>query len=54
MTEATTAELLRDDLTTALQVLPPREREIVMLRFGLRGEAPLTLQEVGQHFHLTR
>ena len=52
--EEATAELLRDDLTTALQVLPPREREIVMLRFGLRGETPLTLQEVGQHFHLTR
>ena len=49
-----TAELLRDDLSTALQILPPREREIITLRFGLRGEAPLTLEEVGKHFNLTR
>ncbi len=52
--EEATAELLRDDLSTALQILPPREREIITLRFGLRGEAPLTLEEVGKQFHLTR
>ncbi|HLG10803.1 MAG TPA: sigma-70 family RNA polymerase sigma factor [Dehalococcoidia bacterium] len=52
--EEATAELLRDDLSTALQILPPREREIITLRFGLRGEAPLTLEEVGKHFNLTR
>jgi RNA polymerase sigma factor (sigma-70 family) len=52
--EEATAELLRDDLSNALQILPPREREIITLRFGLKGEAPLTLEEVGKHFNLTR
>jgi RNA polymerase primary sigma factor len=52
--EEATAELLRDDLSNALQVLPPREREIITLRFGLKGEPPLTLEEVGKHFNLTR
>ena len=52
--EEATAELLRDDLSTALQVLPPREREIIQLRFGLTGGPPLTLEEVGRHFNLTR
>jgi RNA polymerase sigma factor (sigma-70 family) len=52
--EEAAAELLRDDLSNALQILPPREREIITLRFGLRGAAPLTLEEVGKHFNLTR
>jgi RNA polymerase sigma factor (sigma-70 family) len=52
--EEAAAELLRDDLSNALQILPPREREIITLRFGLRGTAPLTLEEVGKHFNLTR
>jgi RNA polymerase primary sigma factor len=52
--EEAAAELLRDDLSNALQILPPREREIITLRYGLRGTAPLTLEEVGKHFNLTR
>jgi RNA polymerase primary sigma factor len=46
--------LLRDDLSTALHVLPPREREIITLRYGLRDGTPLTLEETGRHFNLTR
>jgi len=46
--------LLRDDLSTALHVLPPREREIIVLRYGLRDGNPLTLEETGKHFGLTR
>lgn len=52
--EEATAELLRDDLSTALQVLPPREREIITLRFGLRDQRSRTLEEVGKYFNLTR
>jgi RNA polymerase sigma factor (sigma-70 family) len=52
--EEATAELLRDDLSTALQVLPPREREIISLRYGLRDHQTRTLEEVGRHFNLTR
>jgi RNA polymerase primary sigma factor len=52
--EEATAELLRDDLSTALKVLPPREREIISLRYGLRDHKQRTLEEVGRHFNLTR
>ena len=45
--EEATAELLKDDLSTALQVLPPREREIITLRYGLRDRQQRTLEEVG-------
>jgi RNA polymerase primary sigma factor len=52
--EEATSQLLRDDLATALQVLPPREREIITLRYGLRDGTPLTLEQTGRHFGLTR
>jgi RNA polymerase primary sigma factor len=52
--EEATAELLKDDLSTALQVLPPREREIISLRYGLKDRRQRTLEEVGRHFNLTR
>jgi RNA polymerase sigma factor (sigma-70 family) len=52
--EQATTQLLRDDLATALQVLPPRERELITLRYGLRDGTPLTLEETGRHFNLTR
>ena len=52
--EAVESQLLRDDLSTALNVLPPREREIITLRFGLRDGIPLTLDEVGRRFNVTR
>ena len=52
--EEATAELLRDDLATALHLLPPREREIITLRYGLADQKQRTLEEVGRHFNLTR
>ncbi len=38
----------------ALGELPPREQEIVRMRFGLDGEQPRTLDEVGRAFEVTR
>jgi RNA polymerase primary sigma factor len=52
--EEATLELLRDDLSTALRVLPPREREVISLRYGLADRKQRTLEEVGRHFNLTR
>ncbi len=46
--------LLKDDLETALQVLPPRDREILMMRYGLRDGMTRTLEEVGRAFGITR
>jgi RNA polymerase primary sigma factor len=52
--EEAASELLRDDLATALRVLPPREREIITLRYGLRDGKTRTLEEAGRYFNLTR
>jgi RNA polymerase primary sigma factor len=43
-----------DDLNSIVHTLEPREVEIITLRFGLGGEDPLTLEEVGQKFNITR
>jgi RNA polymerase sigma factor (sigma-70 family) len=52
--DAAALSLARGDLQTLLDYLNPREREILSLRFGLQGEQPLTLDEVGQMFNVTR
>ncbi len=38
----------------ALNGLSDREREVIILRFGLLGDAPLTLAEIGQKMNVTR
>ncbi len=52
--EQAVATLLRDDLRNALQILPPIERTVIELRFGLKEGLPLTLEEVGQKLGVTR
>lgn len=56
---ATPFEMLRDkalrqDITEILEELEPREAEILTLRFGLDGNKPLTLEDVGRKFKVTR
>lgn len=41
-------------LVRELESLDPREREILERRFGLFGEAPLTLQQIGERLDLSR
>jgi len=48
------ANLEKVELRNLLLTLSDREREVLELRFGLVGERPLTLDEVGRHFELTR
>jgi RNA polymerase primary sigma factor len=43
-----------DDIEHALAALPERERQVIELRFGLKGEQPRTLEEVGRAFGVTR
>jgi RNA polymerase primary sigma factor len=52
--EAADEVLRREGLDKALAQLTGRERMILELRYGLRGGDPLTLEEVGQRFGLTR
>jgi RNA polymerase primary sigma factor len=45
---------LREGLGDLLEVLDRRERNIIFQRFGLGGEKPGTLEEVGKKFKVTR
>ncbi len=52
--ESATESLQREDVQRALEALPARERQVIELRFGLHGHEPLTLEEVGRAFGVTR
>jgi RNA polymerase primary sigma factor len=52
--EAATENLQRQNIRKALEALPERERQVIELRYGLRGHEPLTLEEVGRAFGVTR
>jgi len=41
-------------LAVALQALPDRERQVLVLRYGLVDEEPKTLEEIGKRLGLTR
>ena len=45
---------LRQDVRDILEELEPREAEILTLRFGLDGNKPKTLEDVGRKFKVTR
>jgi RNA polymerase primary sigma factor len=45
---------MHDQLDGLLDVLDERERKIIDARFGLNGQKPKTLEEVGQEFGVTR
>ena len=46
--------LRNETLSRALGMLAERERRVLEMRFGLNGEAPRTLDEVGRAFNVTR
>jgi RNA polymerase primary sigma factor len=52
--EQASEHLRRENLRRALAALPEREREVIEMRFGLTGERPYTLEEVGRAFNVTR
>ena len=47
-------KLLKENLELILSTLPKREREVVEMRYGIKGGYPLTLEEVGLYFEVTR
>lgn len=49
-----TREALTRDLESALAELEPKERQVMRLRYGLRGDDPRTLQQIGDGLHLSR
>jgi len=52
--EAAAISLLPEEISRLLSPLDERERQILKLRFGLDRGEPRTLEEVGEHFNLTR
>ena len=47
-------ESLRKEIDRAISTLTPREADVVRLYFGLNGSHPMTLEEIGEKFDLTR
>jgi RNA polymerase primary sigma factor len=52
--DTATLNLRREDIERALESLPERERRVIELRYGLTGDRPRTLEEVGRAFGVTR
>ncbi|MGH2715970.1 MAG: sigma-70 family RNA polymerase sigma factor [Thermoleophilaceae bacterium] len=52
--ELASENLRRENVRRALDALPPREREVIEMRYGLRGHKARTLEEVGRAFGVTR
>ena len=47
-------ESLRTEIERALETLTPREADVIRLYFGLSDQHPMTLEEIGETFDLTR
>jgi RNA polymerase primary sigma factor len=52
--EEASEHLQKEGVRRALASLPDRERQVIELRYGLTGMEPLTLEEVGNTFGVTR
>jgi len=52
--ELATENLRRENVGRALDALPEREREVIEMRYGLKGHEARTLEEVGRAFGVTR
>lgn len=46
--------MLKEDIQELLKKVSPKERKVLILRFGLEEEKPHTLEEIGKIFNLTR
>jgi RNA polymerase primary sigma factor len=47
-------ESMRDSLLRALEPLPPRDRRILLLYYGLESGEPMTMEEIARIFGVTR
>jgi len=52
--EAASRELLKENIDEVLSTLTDREAKVLKMRFGLEGKNPMTLEEVGKEFGVTR
>ncbi len=52
--ERIVSEVLEKEIDELLDKLPEKERRVLELRFGLRGEEPRTLREIGDILQISR
>ena len=52
--EATSHQMLRENVEEVLEALSDREAKVLKMRFGLSGNRMMTLEEVGKQFGVTR
>lgn len=52
--EMTSQRLLRENIDEVLDALSDREAKVLEMRFGLKNQKPMTLEEVGKEFGVTR
>lgn len=52
--EAALSSLLPEDLARAIAILDARSQEIITLRYGLGGRAPMRVKDLAQRYGLTR
>jgi RNA polymerase primary sigma factor len=52
--DSATVIMQKENVRRALNALPQRERQVIEMRYGLRGGRPRTLEEVGRAFGVTR
>lgn len=52
--EATSKQMLRENIEEVLSALSDREAKVLKMRFGLQGNKTMTLEEVGKKFGVTR
>lgn len=45
---------LKEDINAVLDTLSDKEKEIIILRFGLNNNAPMSLKEIGELYNLTK
>ena len=52
--DATSQQMLRENVEEVLEALSDREAKVLKMRFGLAGNKMMTLEEVGKQFGVTR
>ncbi len=52
--DQTSQRLLKENVQEVMDSLSDREKKVLEMRFGLHGEKPMTLEEVGREFGVTR
>lgn len=45
---------IKETVQKSLSILKDREKDVIIRRYGLNGEAPMTLEDIGKIYGITR